>query len=54
LKDIIVKVRSGVSYSSSAAKRGITAITGVTTNGLHGRMNVADGVSYSNALIGFL
>ncbi|MDQ3976695.1 MAG: hypothetical protein M3264_09250 [Thermoproteota archaeon] len=40
-----------VSYSCSAAKRGITAITGVITNGLHGRMNVADAVSYSSVLL---
>jgi hypothetical protein len=29
----------------------ITAITGITTNGLHGRMNVADAVSYSSVLL---
>ncbi len=40
-----------VSYSCSAAKRGTTAITGITTNGLDGRMNVADASSYSSVLL---
>ena len=32
-------------------QRGITAITGITTNGLDGRMNVADAASYSSVLL---
>ena len=40
-----------VSYSCSAAKRGITAITGITTNRLHGEMNVADAVGYNSVLL---